>query len=149
LDAGADGFFFASQWIRAAFCSREQYQEFGLTYDLEVLEAVGHRSRVTILHLHGTDVYFDLVDEYPVDALSWHDRETPPSLAEARRRTDCAFITGLEPALLHDGPPEAVTAQALDAIRQTEGRGLILAPACVIPPEAPEAHLQAVAAAFS
>lgn len=146
LDAGADGLFFASQWICSGFCTREEYEEFGARYDLEVLETVQHRSRITILHLHGTDVFFDLADAYPVDALSWHDRETSPSLAKARRQTDLAFITGLNPDLLRGGPPEAIAAQARDAIAQTEGRGLILAPACVIPPETPEGHLQAVAA---
>lgn len=145
LDAGADGLFFASQWICADFCSREEYEAFGLRYDLEVLEAVQHLSRITILHLHGIDVYFDLADDYPVDALSWHDRETPPSLTEARQRTDLAFVTGLDRDLLRDGPPEAIAAQARNAIAQTGGRGLILAPACVIPPETPEAHLRAVA----
>jgi uroporphyrinogen decarboxylase len=146
LDAGADGLFFASQWIRADVCSREAYGIFGLPYDLDVLEEVSHRSRVTILHLHGTHVFFELADEYPVDALSWHDRETPPSLSEARLETDRAFITGLDRELLLTGPSDAIVAQAQEAIAQTEGRGLILAPACVIPPEAPAAHLEVLVA---
>ena len=69
LNAGADGLFFASQWICAGFCSRDEYEEFGLRYDLEVLEEVSYRSRITILHLHGTDVFFDLAEEYPERAL--------------------------------------------------------------------------------
>jgi uroporphyrinogen decarboxylase len=146
LDAGADGLFFASQWISADYCTREQYEEFGLTYDLEVLESISYRSRITILHLHGTNIFFDLAEEYPVDALSWHDRETYPSLAEAREKTDLAFIAGLDRALLHAGPLEVIVDQVRDAVKQTGGRGLILAPACVIPPDAPEVHLQAVAA---
>jgi uroporphyrinogen decarboxylase len=144
LNAGADGLFFASQWICRGFCSREQYRDFGLRYDLEVLESVQECSRINILHLHGTDVYFDLADDYPVDALSWHDRETAPSLAEARELTELAFITGLDRDLLRAGPPEAILAQARDAVAQTDGRGLILAPACVIPPDAPEANLKAL-----
>jgi uroporphyrinogen decarboxylase len=162
LEAGADGLFFASQWICAHFCSREQYEAFGLRYDLQVLEAVAGRSRITILHLHGTDVFFDLAERYRsaepssraqaegrsrqslVNALSWHDRETPPALAEARRWTDHAFITGLDRNLLRAGPPEAVVAQARDAICQTGGRGFVLAPSCVISPDTPEAHLRAL-----
>jgi uroporphyrinogen decarboxylase len=144
LDAGADGLFLASQWMCAGFCTREQYEAFGLAYDLEVLEAATSRSRLTVLHLHGSDVFFDLVEDYPVDALSWHDRETPPSLAQARERTDLAFMTGLDRDLLRAGPREAIAAQVRDAIAQTEGRGLILAPACVMHPDTPEDHLQAV-----
>jgi len=144
LDAGADGLFFASQWICADFCTREQYEEFGLEYDLEVLESISYRSRITILHLHGTDVFFDMVKDYPVDGVSWHDRETSPSLAEARQRTGLAFVTGLDRDLLRRGPSQAISAQARDAISQVDGRGLILAPSCVISPDTPEAHLQAV-----
>jgi uroporphyrinogen decarboxylase len=144
LKAGADGLFFASQCICAGFCTPGQYESFGLRYDLQVLETIQGRSYITILHLHGSEVFFDLANRYPVDALSWHDRETPPSLAEARRRTQRAFVTGLDRNLLRAGPPEAIAAQARDALRQTGGHGLILAPACVIPPETPEAHLRAI-----
>jgi uroporphyrinogen decarboxylase len=144
LDAGADGLFFASQWICSAFCTGEEYEKFGLNYDLEVLDEVSYRSRITILHLHGTDVFFDMAAEYPVDALSWHDRETPPSLAEARQKTDVAFLTGLDRNLLRAGPQKIIAAHVRDTMTQTAGRGLILAPACVIPPETSPAHLQAV-----
>jgi uroporphyrinogen decarboxylase len=145
LDAGADGLFFASQWMCSGFCTREEYEEFGLRYDLEVLEQVSFRSRVTILHLHGADVFFDFAEEYPVDAVSWHDRETPPSLSDARQRTDLAFCTGLDVELLREGPVHEIAGQVRDAIAQTDGRGLILAPACVIAPETPEHNLHTVA----
>jgi uroporphyrinogen decarboxylase len=145
LAAGADGLFFASQWMSGRFCTREQYETFGLAYDMEILESAGPLSRITILHLHGTDIFFDLADAYPVDALSWHDRETPPSLAEAREQTGLAFITGLDRDLLRNGPPQAIVNQARDAIAQAAGHGLILAPACVIPPDTPETHLRAIA----
>jgi len=145
LDAGADGLFFASQWMCAGFCTREEYEEFGLCYDLEVLEQVSYRSRITILHLHGTDVFFELADEYPVHAVSWHDRETQPSLAEARQRTDLAFCAGLDVKLLRKGPAQAIADQVRDAVAQTGGRGLVLAPACVISPETPELHLRTAA----
>lgn len=149
LEAGADGFFFASQWITDNFTTRGQYEVFGLPYDLQVLEAVQDRAQITILHLHGTDVFFDLVTQYPVDGLSWHDRETAPSLAEARQVTDQAFVAGLDRRLFVEGPPEALVAQARAAIDQTQGHGLILAPSCVIPTETPQAHLEALAEALS
>jgi uroporphyrinogen decarboxylase len=132
----------------ARFCHRQQYETFGLRYDLQVLDAVRARSSITILHLHGADVYFDLAARCPVHALSWHDRETPPSLTQARRLTDRALVAGLDRDLLRAGPPQAIAAQAQDAIRQTGGQGLILAPACVIPPDTPDEHLQAVASAL-
>jgi uroporphyrinogen decarboxylase len=79
--------------------------------------------------------------------VSWHDRETPPGLAEARQHTDRAFLTGLDRELLERGPMAVIQAQvgeARQAVAQAGGRGLILAPSCVIPTTAPAEHLQAV-----
>jgi uroporphyrinogen decarboxylase len=149
LDAGADGLFFATQLASRQYLAPAEYDEFGVRYDLAVLEAVWGRSTITVLHLHGRDVFFELADRYPIHAVSWHDRETAPSLAEARRRTSRAFITGLDRELLDRGPASSIVAQVDEALEQTEGRGLILAPSCVIPTTAPAAHLEAVREALS
>jgi len=35
---------------------------------------------LNVLHIHGTNVMFDLVRDYPCQIVNWHDRETrPPS----------------------------------------------------------------------
>jgi uroporphyrinogen decarboxylase len=127
------------QWL-----TPDEYEEFGQPYDLQVLNAATGQSAITILHLHGQDIFFDLANRYPADAVSWHDQETPPSLVEARQLTGKAFLTGLDRGLLGNGPESAIRAQVREALARTEGRGLILAPSCVIPPEAPQQHLHAV-----
>lgn len=147
LRAGADGLFFATQLAGHHWLTPSEYGEFGERYDLAVLEAVSGteaESKITVLHLHGQDVFFDLANRYPIHAVSWHDRETAPSLTEARQLTDRAFITGLDRDLVGDGPVEAIQTQVCEAVAQTGGQGLILAPSCVIPTTAPAAHLQAV-----
>jgi uroporphyrinogen decarboxylase len=144
LAAGADGLFFATQMASPRWLSAAEYAEFGERYDLAVLEALSTASAITVLHLHGRDVYFDLVNRYPVHAVSWHNQETPPHLSDARQRTDRAFITGLDRELLEYGPESAIQSQVRQAVAQTEGRGLILAPSCVIPTTTLPAHLQAV-----
>lgn len=144
LRAGADGLFFATQLASHQWLEPVEYQEFGQRYDLAVLEAVAGQSTITVLHLHGLDIFFDLANQYPVHAVSWHDQETPPNLAQARQRTDKAFITGLDRGLLEKGPVIAVQEQVHQALVHTQQRGLILAPSCVIPPTTPARHLQAV-----
>jgi uroporphyrinogen decarboxylase len=146
LDAGADGLFFATQLASQRWLTPAEYDEFGARYDLAVLDAVqpATGSAITVLHLHGQDVFFDLADRYPIDAVSWHNWETPPGLAEARKRTSRSFLTGLDRDLLGRGPAAAIQAQVRQVLRETEGRGLILAPSCVIPTSAPAGHLQAV-----
>jgi uroporphyrinogen decarboxylase len=147
LAAGADGLFFATQLASHHWLTPDEYAEFGQGYDLSVLDAVDGPSTVTVLHLHGQDVFFDLANRYPIHAVSWHDQEGYPSLAEARQLTDLAFLTGLDRCLLNDGPPAAIRAQVDEALIQTERRGLILAPSCVIPTTAPDEHLAAVLSA--
>jgi uroporphyrinogen decarboxylase len=149
LEAGADGLFFATQLASRRWLTPAEYGEFGGRYDLAVLNAVVPRPAMIVLHLHGRDVFFELANRYPVDVVSWHDRETAPRLAEAQNLTDRAFLTGLDRELLRDGPEAAIRGQVGDALAQTKGRGLILAPSCVIPTTTRAAHLQAVREALA
>ena len=144
LAAGADGIFFATQLARSSLLTAEEYREFGERYDLIVLEYLTDRTDLIVLHLHGKDVFFDLANYYPVAAVSWHDRETNPSLREALTQTRKTLMAGLDRNLMTSGSPTEITEQVRDAQRQTGGVGLILAPACVIPAETPEENLQAV-----
>jgi uroporphyrinogen decarboxylase len=144
LAAGADGVFFATQLARPSILTADEYRDFGERYDLIVLEYLSAQTDLIVLHLHGEDVFFDLVHSYPVTAVSWHDRETRPTLREAVTQTHKAIVAGLDRDLLANGSAEDVTTQVRDAQQQTGGRRLILAPACVVSTETPEANLQAV-----
>ena len=101
-----------------------------------------------LVHLHGREVFFYLANLYPIHAVSWHDRETAPDLTEARRLTSHAFLAGLDRELLGHGPVEAIEAQVAETLSRTGGRGLILAPSCVIPTTTPPEHLRAVVMAL-
>ncbi|MDA2938261.1 uroporphyrinogen decarboxylase, partial [Acidobacteria bacterium AH-259-A15] len=97
------------------------------------------RSWFNILHLHGNDVMFDQVLDYPVQAFNYHDREAGPSLANMRSKTDKSLIGGIgqNTTLVH-GTPEDVDAQVRDAWEQVGRLGLILGPGCVANLKAPE-----------
>jgi uroporphyrinogen decarboxylase len=142
LARGADGLFFASQTANEGYLTRAEYVEFAKKYDLLVLEAAKGRSWFNILHLHGEKVMFDEVLDYPLQALSYHDREAGPSLAEMRKRTRKCLVGGIghTTTLVH-GSPADVDAQVQDAWRQVNHRGLILGPGCVASLEAPEANI--------
>ena len=148
LEAGADGFFFATQTGSPDVMSKDDKTRFGLLYARRALESLAGRSAFTLLHVHGKDIYFDdLASALPIDAINWHDRLTPPTLGEALRRFDGAVVGGLsEWKTLRDGPAAAVAAEVQDAIRQTGGIGLMVTPGCVLPLDVPDAHLEAVVA---
>jgi uroporphyrinogen decarboxylase len=142
-DMGISGVFFAAQQASYRVMDREGYARFGEPFDRRVLEAAGGLW-LNILHLHGESIMFDLAGSYPVHAVNWHDRETPPSLRGARRTTRlalCGGLSRLETMVL--GVPATVLDEAQAAFRATRGRGLILGTGCVVPVIAPRGNLRA------
>jgi uroporphyrinogen decarboxylase len=142
MTTGAAGIFFAVQHAQFGVLAEEEYCSFGLPYDQRVLEAAGS-AWFNMLHLHGSDVMFDLLSDYPVQAINWHDRETPPTLALALTRTKRALCGGLRQwDTIVRGTPQDVLTEAQDAIATTSGRRLILGTGCVTPIVAPTSNLR-------
>ncbi len=97
-----------------------------------------------LLHLHGSDVMFDLLAAYPVNILNWHDQETPPALRDALSHFDGVVCGGLRQwDTLVLGTPDIVAQEARSAIQATGGRRFMLGTGCVVPITAPRANLLA------
>ncbi len=142
MKRGAAGIFFATQHARYTKMSEAEYAEFGRPYDLRVLEAAGS-GWLNVLHLHGEEVMFDMLAKYPVPAVNWHDRETPPTLAEAMPRFKGALIGGLRQwETMLRGTPDDVRAEVRDAIAQTGGRRLVIGTGCVTPITSPTVNIR-------
>ena len=148
IEAGAEGLFFATQAATPDGFTREEHDRFDLIYVRRALRFVQGRSRLTMLHAHGDHPYLEAFDGQPIHALNWHDRTTAPDLTEAARRFSVALVGGLnQQQTLRKGTPADAAAEARDAIAQTGGVGLIVAPGCVLPLDAPDANLDAVVTA--
>jgi uroporphyrinogen decarboxylase len=147
MKTGAAGIFFAVQHANHSILCEEEYRHVGRSYDIRVLEAA-QEGWFNLLHIHGNDIMFDALADYPVQAINWHDRDTWPSLAQALTRCDKAVVGGLR---RHDtmllGTPEDVRAEAADAIAQTQGRRLVLGTGCVTPITSPTSNIHAARAA--
>lgn len=144
LEAGAHGFFLATQCASYRILSEDEYREFGAYYDQTILNAVRDECEFNLFHVHGEDIMFDLAASYPVEMINWHDRITWPTLAEAQERFGGLTVGGInDQTTIADGTPEEVAAQARDAIEQTGGRRLMVGPGCVIPTNTPDANVRA------
>lgn len=140
---GVDGIFYAIQFASTRVFSEQEYRELGEPHDRKILEAVSDLW-LNVLHLHGDDVMFDLVSHYPAQVINWHDRETPPTLVEGKKKFKGAVCGGLRQwETMVRGDPDSVRAEAKDAIQMMNGRGLILGTGCVTPITAPRANLRA------
>lgn len=143
LERGASGIFFATQCATTEVMTVPEYEEFGARYDRQVLDAAAS-SRFTMLHIHGERIMFDTLMAYPVHAINWHDRRTPPSLAEGARRSGKCAVGGIHEHEIATMAPTEAAAQARDAVAATSGRQMMVAPGCVIPITTPPATIAAV-----
>lgn len=140
---GIAGIFFAVQHARPEMMTTEQYNEFGRTYDLPVLEEAADLW-LNILHLHGDGVRFDELADYPVSVINWHDLDTPPDLAGGKEKFSGAVCGGLRQwGTMVLGTPEQVQKEAQAAIEKTGGTRFILGTGCVTPITAPHGNILA------
>lgn len=149
METGIDGIFYAVQHAQAGLLTRDEYKTFGLPFDLTTTRPA-RALWCNLLHLHGLNIYFELVSDlsplFPI--VNWHDRETWPSLEQARNfQTSEGFpqvsCGGISQKTIVFGDDAQVCREAADAIRQTGGRRLLLGTGCVVPVIAPHGNILA------
>ena len=142
MNIGIDGVFYAVQHAQAGILILEEYEKFGIPFDLHILEPV-MSLWCNILHLHGSHIYFKLAEQYPCQIVNWHDRETGPSLAEGMNNYRGVVCGGINQKTIVFGDRSEVQKEAADAIAQTNGRRFILGTGCVVPIIAPHGNIMA------
>jgi uroporphyrinogen decarboxylase len=141
-EIGIDGIFYAIQHAQADILDLDEYKTIGLPFDQQVLEST-EDLWCNMLHLHGRDVFFSLLRLFNFQIVNWHDRETYPSLAEAKTLFKGTLCGGLRQDTLVLEDQSKVEEEAEDAIRQTNGRHFILGTGCVVPVTAAHGNLMA------
>lgn len=141
---GIAGIYYAVQLANFGLLGEAEYRAFGEPYDRRILQAAGD-CWFNMVHLHGPAGMFDLVAQYPVQALNWHDQESGPALGEGKARFAGAVCGGLEHwEHLLRGEPDKIRRLVANAVEQTGGRRLIVSSGCVAPVNAPFSNLRAV-----
>ena len=142
LDTGIDGIFYAVQQAQASLLTLDEYKAFGFPFDHKSLEPANDLW-CNMLHLHGSDVYFEIVSEFQFQIVNWHDRDTPPSLVEAQQIFSGTVCGGLGRDTLVYREQAEIREEAQDAIAQTNGQRLILSTGCVVPVIASHGNIMA------
>jgi uroporphyrinogen decarboxylase len=142
-ETGIAGIFFAVQHAQFGIMSTDEYVNYGRKYDMQILESVSDLW-LNVLHLHGNNVMFDQLLDYPVEVLNWHDRDTYPSLSEGKSRFGGVVCGGLQrEKTMVLGTSESVETEAVEAIQSTDGNGFVLGTGCVVPTIAPYGNIMA------
>ena len=139
-----DGIFYAVQHAQHNLLTVNEFERFCIKYDKQVLEAI-KPLWFNVGHIHGENIMFDLLADYPVQVLNWHDLETPPNLEEGKLKFSGVVCGGMKQweSLVY-GSPTQVDKEAKEAIRLTNGTRFILGTGCVTPIIAPDANIFAV-----
>ena len=158
IEAGVSGFFFAKQCASYDFMGDAMFAEFCKPYDIQIINAYKDVTWFNVVHIHGSNIRFDEVSAYPCNVINWHDRQSGPSLKEAREKCPNAFLGGLYegPAIVGSSleydsimsrqgtTPDMIKKHIREAIDMVDGKGLLIGPGCVADPRSPEENLRAV-----
>ncbi|WP_049976420.1 uroporphyrinogen decarboxylase family protein [Azospirillum sp. B506] len=132
IEAGADGVFFAHQDTGRDRFPYDDFSEYVAAYDLEAL--FGARSgRFNILHIHGEQIRFRELLDYPVHGINWHSWETLPSMAGGLLSSRKCIVGGIDRRSVTANDIPAIEDQIRSVSRMAEGVGnVIFAPSCTI-----------------
>lgn len=145
ISLGTEIFFMPITRASRDLFTDKQYKEFGIPYDLKVLESL--KSNYVIGHVCGNYPMLDtIIERYPLSAVNWWDRGTKYSLKDGRDMKErynskVVLVGGLDQnKTLIMGTPKDVENEARDAIEQVAIDGeFILSGGCelsaITPPE--------------
>ncbi|HUV31910.1 MAG TPA: uroporphyrinogen decarboxylase family protein [Acidobacteriota bacterium] len=146
-NAGADGLFYATtQWASRDLLTWQEYERFGVPYDLEVIRAA-EADALNLLHVcSGSNYLKELSDlEYNASLYNWDASEpTNLPLDKAQLRRGAVVGGADQRGWLLQGTPDEVSRMIEKLKADNDPSRLIIGPGCSIPPETPMENLKAV-----
>ena len=148
-NAGADGLFYATtHWASANLLTWEEYQRFGVPYDLKVIEAT-EADAMNLLHVCASNNYLKPLSriDYRCRMFNW-DSSDPTNLPLDKaydRFPHHTLVGGVDQSgwLKHSSPDEIC--HQIDRLKgEHDSSRLIIGPGCSMPPEAPMDNLRAI-----
>ena len=147
LSLGASGIFMSVPAAKE-IVSREVFLTFVKPYAQKVFKAVSGLGPMNTAHIHGEDLYFDDVLEFPVQILSWWDRgPRGPSMESVKQRFKGSVMGGIDQTQLSRRSPAFLRKHVREGIALGGNRRFFLANGCSIDTWVNPAAVRAVVAA--
>ncbi len=121
--------------------SAEEFTGWVAPYDKAVLAAAADRIRV--MHVHGYELAPELVEDYPVEVMSWSHNQSQPTLAEVTDGGRFVPMGGLDELGALYWPPSRVRENVLRS-RAATGDRIIVGPGCTVHSDTPPSILRAL-----
>jgi uroporphyrinogen decarboxylase len=111
---------------------------------MQILRVVAGAS-FNLLHICGSEVYFDRVSDYSAHAVNWATTGAGnPGLRDASKVTSMALVGGVDENLLSTGDTAQIASVAREAIAATGGARFLLGPGCTVKPPFSDANWRAL-----
>jgi uroporphyrinogen decarboxylase len=96
LRLGAAGIFMSVP-ASSELVTKDEFFTFLKPYDIKIFKEIRELGMLNTAHVHGEDLYFDDVLDYPVNIFNWWDRgPNGPSLQNIKEKVDCCVMGGID-----------------------------------------------------
>ena len=140
---GLSGIYMALQGANRDIMDDAEYRQHFMPYDIIIWESA-RDCNFNILHLHGNELMFDIVNIFNPEVVTWSNRLTPPSLEEARNLYSGCIAAGLNEEAIINYSPKDVRREVLKTIVEAGAKKLIVTPGCAVPGETSKENLFAI-----
>ncbi|MEW6730314.1 MAG: uroporphyrinogen decarboxylase family protein [Acidobacteriota bacterium] len=144
IQAGAAGIFLSVSGATRELMTFQEYERFCRPFDLIILDAVKDISHFNILHIHGQNIFFNELLNYPVQAINWSHYHTAPTFIEARKLYKGCLLGGLDERQLSHNTVSSIYRQVKQAVELVGNKSLIITPGCSVATDTAAKLLHAV-----
>ena len=132
LAIGSAGIFMSVP-AAAELISRENFLRFVKPPAMKVFKAISELGKMNTAHIHGEDLFFDDVLDFPVDIFNWWDRgPTGPSLQWVKERIPGCVMGGINQKIVARTTREFLRNHVREAIQLGGKKRFFLANGCSI-----------------
>ena len=148
-NAGADGIFFATtQWASSDMVTWQEYQRFGIPYDLEVIKAA-EKDAINLLHICSSHNFIRQLAEIDYNCRLYNWDSNDPTNLPLDRAYDLldgrTLVGGVDQrGWLLKSSAEEGRYQIEKMKERNDPARLIIGPGCSVPPEVSLENLQAI-----
>jgi len=147
LKRGASGIFLSIGAASGDVMSADDYESWGRPFDLRVLQSAAEAA-FNVAHVHGKQIHFDSVSDFPATAFNWSHFATSPSLEDGKKKSGKAVMGGINEAIASHVSAAEIRDQVLSSIKEVGRRGILITPGCSVPTDTREASLKSIKSAI-
>ncbi|MGD2269011.1 MAG: uroporphyrinogen decarboxylase family protein [Desulfobacterales bacterium] len=133
LEIGAAGIFMSIP-AAAEIVSRQEFQTFVKPFAMRVFEAISGLGIMNTAHIHGENLFFEDVLDFPVDIFNWWDRgPNGPSLGYVKQRIRGCVMGGIDQTIVARNTRAFLKEHVREGIELGGHKRFFLANGCSIP----------------